>query len=166
MTFDLKPISAAAIPDALQKAERYRLLNEPSEAQSICEDILLVAPQNQDALVILLLAITDQFDESASRRECREILPRIEDPYQRAYYSGIVSERLAKALLRSRRPGSNHSAYEALVEALRCFQQAEESRPEGNDDAILRWNTCARILMKNSALQPRPEEHYREVVGE
>jgi hypothetical protein len=34
--FDLKPISIASIPRALEKAERYRLLNEPEQAESIC----------------------------------------------------------------------------------------------------------------------------------
>src|SRR6266496_5947017 len=32
----LKPISRAAIPRALERAERYRLLSEPEQAESIC----------------------------------------------------------------------------------------------------------------------------------
>jgi len=40
--FDLKPLSKNAIPAALAKAERYRLLNEPMQAASICEDVLRV----------------------------------------------------------------------------------------------------------------------------
>ena len=59
--FNLKPMSKDAVPGALAKAERYRLLNEPGEAESICLDILQVDPQNEDALVMMLLALTDQF---------------------------------------------------------------------------------------------------------
>ena len=62
--FELKHLSAAAIPRALEKAERYRLLNEPWEAESICLDVLSVEPQNQQALVMLILALTDAFAES------------------------------------------------------------------------------------------------------
>jgi tetratricopeptide (TPR) repeat protein len=165
--FQLKPISPSAIPEALEKVERYRLLNEPSEAQSICEDILRIDPDNQEVLVMLLLSITDQFEEgAASVREARQIIPRLETPYQRAYYAGIISERSAKAVLRSGVPGANFTAYEELEEAMHRFEEAETLRPEGNDDAILRWNTCARILMKNQSLRPRPEEKYHEVLGE
>ena len=53
--FEPKPISRDAIPAALAKAERYRLLNEPGEAESICLDILQIEPANQEAIVTLLL---------------------------------------------------------------------------------------------------------------
>ncbi len=56
--FQLKLISKDTIPRALAKAERYRLLNEPQEAESICLDILCVEPDHHEALVMLLLAIT------------------------------------------------------------------------------------------------------------
>lgn len=166
MNVALKPISPSAIPDALHKVERYRLLNEPTEAQSICEDILAIDPENQDALIMLILSITDQFEDAGSAREARAFLPRLRSPYHRAYYAGIVSERSAKLLLRGTVPGRHYAAYEALTEAMRFFDEAESLRPDGNDDAILRWNTCARILKKNPALQPRPEEKYHEVLGE
>ena len=38
------------MPAALEKALRYRLLNEPVEAESICRDVLEVDPDNQAAL--------------------------------------------------------------------------------------------------------------------
>ena len=66
MTFELKTLSPEAVPRALEKAERYRLLNEPGEAESICLDALDVEPDNQEALVTLLLALTDQFDTDAA----------------------------------------------------------------------------------------------------
>src|SRR5262245_54777237 len=59
--FDLKALSSEAVPRALAKAERYRLLNEPGEAESICLDALVADPDNQEAIAILLLALTDQF---------------------------------------------------------------------------------------------------------
>jgi hypothetical protein len=61
--FELKALSPDSLPTALEKAHRYRLLNEPMEAESICRDILAVAADHQEALVTLLLALTDQFEE-------------------------------------------------------------------------------------------------------
>jgi len=58
--FALKSISHDSVSGALAKAERYRLLNEPVEAESICRDILEIEPDNQQALISLLLALTDQ----------------------------------------------------------------------------------------------------------
>jgi len=40
--YELKRLTKEAVPRALEKAERYRLLNEPTEAESICQDILRV----------------------------------------------------------------------------------------------------------------------------
>src|SRR5207248_11695595 len=56
---ELKSLSKEAIPAALEKAERYRLLNEPGEAESICLDILKADPENQQAIITLLLALTE-----------------------------------------------------------------------------------------------------------
>jgi hypothetical protein len=166
MTFELKAISDRAIPEALEKVERYRLLNEPSEAQSICEDILRIDPANQAALIMLLLSITDQLGDGGSELEARRLLPRLESEYHRAYYAGIICERSAKALLKAGLPGSSFTAYEEVTEAMRFFERAEALRPTENDDAILRWNACARLLMRNPSLQPRPREDYQEVLGE
>ena len=59
--FELKPISHEAVPAALEKANRYRLLNEPGAAESIYLDILSVEPENQDAIKNLVLAMSDRF---------------------------------------------------------------------------------------------------------
>jgi hypothetical protein len=166
MNFELKPISADAVPEALQKVERYRLLNEPAEAQSICEDILRIEPDNQAALVMLILTITDQFGAGASAGEARELIPRLDTEYQRAYCSGIICERSAKVLMHKGIPGANFKAYEELEAAMHWFERAEQLRPPENDDAILRWNTCVRLLRNNPALQPRSEERFSEVLGE
>ena len=106
--FELKPISAGAIPAALAKAERYRLLNEPEAAESICLDILEVEPEHQGALVNLLLARTDRFNETMASGllKAKEVLPRLHDRFARANYEGVMHERHATALLRSGRPGT------------------------------------------------------------
>jgi hypothetical protein len=166
MDFDLKPIHADAIPEALEKAERYRLLNEPAQAESICLDIPKVDRLNQRALVMLLLAITDQFGEGATARRAREILPRFEREYDREYYAGIICERLARAEVQTGKHGSSFSAYELLTEAMHHYESAEHSRPPNNDDCILRWNSCVRFLSHHSNLRPRPVEQHQEILGE
>jgi hypothetical protein len=157
--FELKPLSKEGLPRALEKAERYRLLNEPWEAASICEDVLRIDPENQKALVTLLLALTDEFvGLGGDPARAQGVLSRIRDAYERAYYSGIVSERRAKAHLDHALPGSGYAAYALLREAMGWFEKAEALRPPGNDDAVLRWNTCARILMAHPDLKPAPQE--------
>ena len=158
--YELKPLSKEAIPRALEKAQRYRLLNEPVEAQSICLDVLRIDPENESALVCLLLALTDQFDEEIQDAvvQAREVLPRLRDGYSRAYYAGIICERRAKAQLHHGGPASGFAAYDWFRDAMTWYEKAETIRPPGNDDALLRWNTCARILMRHPHLQPGPQE--------
>jgi hypothetical protein len=160
VTFELKPISRAGVGAALQKAERYRVINDPTSAESICLDVLAVDPENQQARITLLLAITDQFAEAPGEgvRRAREVLPGLEDKYKEAYYAGIICERCAKAHLRHEVPGSGEQAYHWLVEAMGWYERAEAQRPAGNDESILRWNTCARLLDRNEDLKPRAEE--------
>jgi hypothetical protein len=159
--FELKPLSPNAVTAALDKAMRYRLLNEPAEAESICLDILRTDPENQQALVILVLAMTDRFSKgyAVGDSKAQEIVARLRSEYERAYYSGIICERRAKAYLNQNTGGSGFNAYEKLTEAMRWYEKAETLRPPGNDDALLRWNTCARIVMQNK-LVPRSEEVY------
>ena len=150
--FNLKPLSKEAIPAALEKAQHYRLLNEPAAAESICLDVLAVDPENQQALIDIVLAMADRFgkDYAVGDNHVNEYLPRIKDEYAKAYYAGIVYERRAKAILS--RDGVN--AFEMFEKAMECFERAADIRPSGNDDAILRWNGCARIITRNK-LAPR-----------
>src|SRR5881275_3586725 len=99
---ELKSLHKDAIPAALEKAERYRLLNEPAEAESICLDILAIDPENQQAIVTLLLALTDRFEKgyAVSDTQTKELLSRIKPEYDHTYYTGIVAERRGKAKLR------------------------------------------------------------------
>jgi len=159
--FDLKPLTSEAIPAALEKAMRYRLLKEPGEAESICLDVLAVEPENQKALVTLVLAMTDRFGRgyAMSNTRVQEILARLSDPYERFYYAGIASERSGKSQLQQGTPGSSVAAYELLRAAMDSYEEAEKIRPAGNDDALLRWNACARLIMRNH-LEPRAEERY------
>ena len=150
MEYKLKSISKAGIAEANSKAEVYRFLGQPEEAESICRDVLAADPQDQLGLRLLGLAITDQFDGSPRDRyaEAEGIFLRLTDPYERLYYMGILHERRAKAQLRAGR--SPHTLLVLLEEAMLCFEQAEKLRPAGNDDAILRWNRCVRIFQGHS----------------
>jgi len=152
MEYELKRISTAGIPEAISKAELYRGLNEPEEAESICRDILAAEPGHQLALRLLGLSLTDQFTGGPSDRdrEAERIFESLSDPYERLYYTGIVYERRAKAQLRAGQPAN--SLLPLLEQALRFFAEAETMRPEGNDDAILRWNRCARLLQTTTYL--------------
>ena len=165
--FDLKRISPEAVPLALEKAERYRLLNEPDLAESICLDVLEIDPENQQALVMLLLALTDQF--STRRADCfnaaQAVVPRLKGEYERLYYSGIIWERHGFARANEGGPRSGPVAYGWVRRAMEYYEQAEPLRPRGNDDALLRWNTCVR-LCQHYRLGPEPEEMFKPVLGE
>jgi hypothetical protein len=154
--FELKPLHQEAIPAALEKANRYRLLNEPGAAESIYLDILALEPDNQEALINIVLAMSDRFGKDYAVGDARvtEFVMRIHGDYERTYYTGIMYERRAKAVLAKNGVG----AYEMFRQAMDCFETAEAMRPVGNDDAILRWNGCARIITRNN-LEPRDMPH-------
>jgi tetratricopeptide (TPR) repeat protein len=160
MEFALKTLSPEAVARAVAKAERYRLLNEPAEAASICLDALAIEPDNHEALVNLLLALTEQFEEDlpGAVTEAFHVVNRMSDPYEHAYYSGIVWERRAKAQLHRGGLGLGPQVYGSLREAMTWYERAEAIRPAGNDDPLLRWNTCARLIMRDHRLAPVTEE--------
>jgi hypothetical protein len=163
MHFELKSISEQSIPEALTKVERYRLLNEPSLAESICLDILAIAPDHQQALISLLLARTDQFHSHVRAKAAQEVLVQIKGDYERAYYEGVIWERLGNARIRHGGAGAGASAYRALREAMAHYEKAMNFAIPGNDDAILRWNTCARVIMQNPDIRPVPETEPAQV---
>jgi tetratricopeptide (TPR) repeat protein len=144
--YQLKTIAKSGIEAALSKAQLYRYLNEPEESESICQDILAADPENQAALRLLGLAITDQFRGSMSDRypEAESAFQRLSDPYRREYYLGILSERRAKAQARAGRPSP---VWVPLLEdAMKHFEAAEKLKPTDNEEAVLRWNRCVRLL--------------------
>lgn len=154
--FEPKPITVDGVRAAIDRAEHYRLLNQPVQAQSICHDVLAADPDNQRALVVLILALTDQFKAGASSvGNARDHAKQLTNEYEGYYYRGIIAERQARALL-DRGPGAVF-AYDGLREAMDWFEKATEVRPEGNDDAILRWNACVRTI-KDRDLRPREPE--------
>jgi hypothetical protein len=157
--FQLKPLSPSAIPAALTKAERYRLLNEPEQAESICEDILAAEPDHRGALIVLLLALTDRFPYHDGRLVSRAqaVVARLETEYDRAYYGGLVSERRARALL-GPAGGPSLTVGRWLTEAMASYERAESLRPPDNDDARLRWNACARLFNLNPGLLVTDDE--------
>lgn len=165
--FELKTLSPEAVPRALAKAERYRLLNEPSEAQSICLDVLGADAGNQEALATMALAMSDQFTtDPALASEALATAARLRDDYERLYYTGIVHERRAKALLANGTPRGASRAYEWLRRAMNCFEEADAVRPANNDDARLRWNTCARLIDRRPELTPAAEEPHEPLLSE
>jgi hypothetical protein len=145
---DLKQISPESVPRALELAEHYRLLNEPEQAESICKDVLAIDADNQLALRILLLALSDQFGrrQSTGVHHAQEVAILLADEYERSYYSGILMERWARCKMQENQ--SVNLVYDWLHRAMDAFESAERVRPAGNDAALLRWNTCARLLAK------------------
>jgi hypothetical protein len=163
MELKLKTISRSGIPQAIAKAEVYRYLNEPEETESICRDILAVEADNQAALRLLGLAIADQFCGSSSDRcaEAESIFHGLADPYERLYYTGLLHERRAKAQLRAGEPP--RMLVPLFEDAMTCFEQAASIRPQGNDDPILRWNRCARLLQSLPRTEPEKEAFALDV---
>ena len=158
---ELKKIRAESIPRSLRKAERYRLLNEPRSAESICRDILAVEPDNPEAIKILILAITDQFTMPGEpsglqerKQDAESLLGRLPDEYSRLYYKGVMLERWSKSLLRVKTDPSIVHGY--LVRAMAAYTEAEAFSEPGNQDAELRWNTCVRII-ERYGLSSRPQ---------
>lgn len=157
-SFELKRITADGIPHAMEKAERYRLLNDPVQAESICHDVLAVDAHNQDALRCLILSLTDQFSAAgaaSAAREARADIVKLADEYERAYYQGLVHERETRAFLH-RKNVVRSAAYDGFRHAMEWYERAEALRP-GNVDAVLRWNSCVRAI-ERERLAPADDE--------
>lgn len=166
--FPLKRLGADAIGHAFERAEHYRLLNQPWAAESICLDILEAQPGDQDALRVLLLARTDQFSGELPGivEKARSALAQLTGEYERVYYAGIIAERRAIAKLNQRAPGAGFVAYEWIREAMVWYEKAGAIRPQGDDDALLRWNTCARLLANSPHIVPLGDEAAEPAIGE
>lgn len=163
---ELKRLSPAAIPASLARADRYRLLNEPEQAESICLDILAIDPGHQEALVTLLLALTEQFDQVMGKAfvAAQAVVPRLEDDYKQVYYRGLIFERRANSHLRTGGPGVGEVAYDWYRRAMGCYEQAMELRPPGNDEPILRWNSCVRIIERHPQVRPAAEPDFHPML--
>jgi hypothetical protein len=157
----LKPISRDAIPRALEKAERYRMLNEPFFAESICLDVLTADPAHQKALAIYVLSLTDQFKASmGGAPKAKAAVDRLTAEFDRLYYAAIISERSAVALLESQRSGVNATAWHHLQDAMKGYERADAIQPDAtNDDALLRYNTCVRLIEAHRLTEPVDDRH-------
>ena len=153
--YEFKKLSPGSVQAAVEKARCYRFLNEPREAESICLDILEIEPDNTEALVMLLLARTDQFPHHLTPKfdQAMDLLSRLGDAYSKAYYEGLICERRGKVHLKRNQPGSGALAYDWIEKAMGLYEKAIDASIAGNDDAVLRWNTCARTLMENPGLK-------------
>ncbi len=151
MSYSLKPLPRTSLDAALAKAEHYRDLNQPEEAESICRDVLDVDRGNQRAWKLLGLSLTDRFPsrQAGLAEEAIEAFERLTDEYERIYHVGVAWERSAKAHLER---NEAHSAVTAFEHALRLFEQAQAMRPE-LPDAVLRWNRCVRLMAAHPALK-------------
>ncbi|MEE2658545.1 MAG: hypothetical protein VX733_08580 [Candidatus Latescibacterota bacterium] len=157
--FELKALSADGITHALDRVERYRLMNQPRVAESICRDILAVDAGNHQAKVQLILALTDQFEGHAGPglQRLLTLTEELAEDYDKAYYSGIVYEREAKARLRREYPGAKFDAYEHLRTAMELYERADSLHATGNEDARLHYNTCIRVI-EDQSLHARPDD--------
>lgn len=109
----------------------------------------------------MILAITDQFGTAllTDSNNAKQLLTRLNNEYDKEYYSGLICERQGKAKLNKRMPDGGFVAYEWLRDAMDHYEKAEAIRPAGKDEAILRWNTCARLIMRHN-LKPRDENNF------
>jgi len=160
---EIKSITESGVEEALHKADHYRLLNEPEQAESICLDVLAVRPDEAKATVTLILALTDQFGRDGGRAipAAKKRVDELKDEFARCYYTGLVCERQARAQLH--RGLARNFAYEGFREAMGWYEKAEGLRGPGNDDPVLRWNSCLRTI-RRERLQPRDDgpEHALE----
>lgn len=166
MKLELKRLHPDSIDSAIKRAERYRLLNEPFQAESICLDVLECSPGNQEALVLLLLSRTDQFGDKSGVHidDARALLPKLWSEYDRFYYAGIICERWGRANLRENHPGSGPTAYDWLRQAMAWYEKAEPLREKENDDPVLRWNACARLIERQGHLRPPHDEDFHPLL--
>jgi hypothetical protein len=164
----LKPITKAGITGALAKVERYRLLNDAVAAESICLDVLEVDPDTQEALDALVLTISDQLDSARNDgvTRARQLLPRITNEYRRLYLSGIICERRAKAHIHKGGFGAGEAAGDWIREAMGWYEKAERVRPADNDEPLLRWNTCVRMLARHEPAGRFDPREYEPAIGE
>ena len=153
---EIKALSQEAIPEALQMAKRYRLLNEPDESESICLDILAADPDHQEALIILLLSYTDKFRDNRlmpAFDQAKETVKKLGDADCKSYYLGVIFERRAKYHLKRGGPGSGAVTHSWLVKAMDEYEDALTNCDPGNQKAVLRLNSCVRLLKNNPEIK-------------
>lgn len=145
----LKPLTQKNLEAAVAMAAHYRALNQPDEAESICRDVLGVAPTHEAALRTLGLALTDRLaTDTAAFDEALATFARLPAEYDRVYFAGVAWERRGKAQLAV----SAHDALHAYEQALDHFAKAESLAPAEKPEPLLRYNCCVRALTSNPEL--------------
>jgi tetratricopeptide (TPR) repeat protein len=150
-TVQLKRLGTRNLEAALGKAEQYRALNEPEEAESICRDVLAEAPEDQHALRTLGLALTDRFavEWRGVFDEAVGVFRKLKSAYEQVYYTGVAWERCARAQIAQHQA---HNAAHSIEKALDCFAEAERIGPKDTPDPVIRWNRCVRMLDQHPEL--------------
>lgn len=156
---ELKPLPSHDFESTLALAERCRTSEEPQAAESACLDVLAIDPTNERALELLILARTDQLERGlpGGVEKAREILERLADPYDRAYYGALICERQARYLLRQRGARSGAVAYDWLRGATEEYETAMRLRPD-RAEPVVRFNACVRLLDRNPHCAPQLDE--------
>jgi tetratricopeptide (TPR) repeat protein len=151
MTYELKKLADKNLDKAIALAQHYRDLNQPEDAESVCRDVLAVAPENIEALRTLGLALTDQFPTAwmSIFEEACALFKKLPTEFERAYYVGVAWERYAKAQLEA---GRAHNAIHAFEEALARFDEAASLAAKDDPAPILHYNRCVRALTTNPEL--------------
>ena len=164
----LKSLTPAAIEGALKLAADSRQGGQPQTCESVCHDVLQVESTNQEALRLLLLSHADRFNEDSSQHEmaARDAQSRLTSEYDRAFYDGYILHRLAQSAIASGSPLAARVVYELLSGAMASYEDAERVRPKGNDDAILLWNACQRLLQSTPHTGPRETQAFETMIGE
>ena len=164
----LKSLSPAAIDGALRLAADSRQGGQPQTCESVCLDVLQVEPRNQEALRLLLLSHADRFDADSSQHEmaARDAQSRLTSEFDRAFYGGYILHRLAQAAIAGGSPSAARVVYELLSGAMASYEDAERVRPDGNEDAILLWNACHRLLQATPHSGPRETQAFETMIGE
>lgn len=160
MEYPIRSLRSEAIPSALEKAKKYRLLNDPEQAESICRDILRVDPGHTEAKITLILALTDRFttDIASMALTAWEYTDQLPGDYEQCYFKGLICERRARAHLSQGTPASGAIAHEWIGKAFEWYDKAEKLKPPGNDDTVLRWNACARFVRDHGNVRPQAPE--------
>ncbi len=148
---ELKKLADKNLDAAIALAKHYRDLNQPEEAESICRDVLDVAPSNIDAWRTLGLALTDRFPTAWMTLfdDACAAFAKLPGEYERVYYVGIAWERYAKAQLEA---GRAHNALHAFEEAMTRYEEASKLAVKDDPAPILHYNRCVRAITTHPEL--------------
>ena len=151
MGWELKRLADKNLGAAIVLAAHYRNLNEPEQAESICRDVLAVAPENVDALRTLGLALTDRFPTCWMTLfdEACATFRKLPSDYERTYYLGIAWERYALAQAAG---GRSRNAINAFEDAMELFEKAQELAAKDDPLPILHYNRCVRAVTNSAEL--------------